>query len=334
MALLLYTSNIQRIPPMRALHVRSMIKGKFVLSLFLVLTLASVPGFTKAWPQTAGTSSPSPSQLVAKSDYVVIKPVANMYRDANRLTDVVSQAIYGSNVTRVKSKHGWVNVRTTDQYTGWIPTSDLRKLKGQAYATSGAVARISQLSANLYREPDVTKHAPLLTLPWEVRLEVLPNKVPGDQERWLQVRLPDSSTAFVQVGDVSTDFTPLTVDQMIATAKKFLGVTYTWGGSSDFGFDCSGFTQMLMRQRGIIMPRDADLQAAWTGVAPIERANLQPGDLLFFGGGPEHITHTGLYIGEGKFIHDTTHEHPGVQISTLDDKPWTTLLVAARRVKS
>jgi hypothetical protein len=257
-----------------------------------------------------------------------------MYRDANRLTDVVSQAIYGTNVTRVKSKHGWVNVRTTDQYTGWIPTSDLRKLKGQAYATSGAVVRISQLSANLYREPDVTKHAPLLTLPWEVRLEVLPNKVPGDEERWLQVRLPDSSTAFVQVGDVSTEFTPLTVDQMIATAKKFLGVTYTWGGSSDFGFDCSGFTQMLMRQRGIIMPRDADLQAAWTGVAPVERANLQPGDLLFFGGGPEHITHTGMYIGDGKFIHDTTHEHPGVQISTLDDKPWTTLLVAARRVKS
>jgi cell wall-associated NlpC family hydrolase len=40
-----------------------------------------------------------------------------------------------------------------------------------------------------------------------------------------------------------------------------------------------------------------------------------------------------MYIGNGKFIHDTTHDHPGVQISVLDDQPWTRLLVAVRRVK-
>ena len=90
---------------------------------------------------------------------------------------------------------------------------------------------------------------------------------------------------------------------------------------------------MLVRQRGIIMPRDADIQAAWSGVIPIDRKNLQPGDLLFFGGSASKITHTGMYLGNGEFIHDTTHGHPGVQISRLDDAPWTTLLVAARRVK-
>ncbi len=309
---------------------------KGICLLCLVLMFAAVLADSRAFPaQTSdGEGSAPPSQAMAKADYVVIKPVANMYRDANRQTDVVSQAIYGTNVTRVKSKHGWVNVRTADQYTGWIPASSLRRLKGQPYAAGGTVVHVSQLSANIYREPDVTKHAPLLTLPWEARLELLPNKVEGDEERWLQVRLAEGSTGFVQAGDVSSDLTPLTTGQMIATAKKFLGVTYTWGGTSDFGFDCSGFTQMLMRQRGIIMPRDADLQAAWRGVVPVERAYLQPGDLLFFGSAPDHITHTGMYIGNGQFIHDTTHEHPGVQISTLDDKPWTTLLVAARRVKS
>jgi len=162
---------------------------------------------------------------------------------------------------------------------------------------------------------------------------VLSDRV-ADGDRWLEVRLPDGSTGFVQRGDVSSDFTPLTVEQTIDVAKKFLGVTYTWGGTSDFGFDCSGFMQMLMRQRGIIMPRDAGLQAAWSGVTPVERNNLQPGDLLFFGSGPDHITHTGMYIGNGQFIHDTVHEHPGVQISVLNDDPWTTSLVAARRSKS
>jgi len=133
---------------------------------------------------------------------------------------------------------------------------------------------------------------------------------------------------------VQADVTPLTIDQMIVLANKFLGVTYTWGGSSSFGFDCSGFTQMLQLQRGVIMPRDADLQAAWGGVIAVERKDLQPGDLLFFGESAGHITHTGMYIGNGEFIHDTTHEHPGVQVSKLDDAPWTSLLVAARRAKS
>jgi cell wall-associated NlpC family hydrolase len=90
---------------------------------------------------------------------------------------------------------------------------------------------------------------------------------------------------------------------------------------------------MLVRSRGIIMPRDADLQAAWSGVTAVERKHLKTGDLLFFGSAPDHITHTGMYIGKGRFIHDTTNGHPGVQISRLNDQHWTRLLVAARRVK-
>ena len=90
---------------------------------------------------------------------------------------------------------------------------------------------------------------------------------------------------------------------------------------------------MLVRQRGIEMPRDADLQAEWTGVISVDRKDLKPGDLLFFGSSASSITHTGMYLGDGKFIHDTTHDHPGVQISVLDDMPWTKLLVATRRVK-
>jgi len=143
----------------------------------------------------------------------------------------------------------------------------------------------------------------------------------------------DGQTAWGQRGDVSAETAPLTIDAMLQLARKFLGVTYTWGGVSSLGYDCSGFTQMLERQRGIVMPRDADVQAAWSGLTTVERKDLRPGDLLYFGGSIAKITHTGMYLGNGEFIHDTTHDHPGVQISRLDDAPWTTLLVAARRVK-
>ena len=125
----------------------------------------------------------------------------------------------------------------------------------------------------------------------------------------------------------------MNIEQSIELAKRFVGLPYLWGGTSSFGFDCSGFTQMLVRTRGVEMPRDADKQAAWSGVTRVERKDLQPGDLLFFGSSEKEIDHTGMYIGDGQFIQAVTNDHPVIQVSRLDDQPWTHLLVACRRVK-
>ncbi|HYH00289.1 MAG TPA: SH3 domain-containing C40 family peptidase [Terriglobales bacterium] len=264
--------------------------------------------------------------------FVVVKPVVNMYSGPSEDSDVVSQAIYSTNVSVIGEQGDWLNIRTPDEYTGWIQRDTVKATNGTRYASEGRVVRVAQMSANLYREPSVTKHAPVVTVPWETRLEVIEQKV-EEGERWMKVRLPDGREAYVQTGDVSFDFKPLSVDDTIALAKKFIGVTYTWGGTSSWGYDCSGFMQMLIRQRGVLMPRDADDQASWSGVAPVERKDLQAGDLLYFGPRADRITHTGMYIGNGEFIHDTTNTHPVVQISKLNDLPWTKLLVAARRLK-
>jgi cell wall-associated NlpC family hydrolase len=90
---------------------------------------------------------------------------------------------------------------------------------------------------------------------------------------------------------------------------------------------------MLARRRGITMPRDAQPQAEWSGVASVDRRHLEPGDLLFFGASEKKITHTGIYLGDGKFIDATTHLTPMVRIDDLNDDYWTKLLVAARRLK-
>jgi hypothetical protein len=270
-------------------------------------------------------------QSVARPDYVVSRPVINMYSTTSVDSEVVSQALYGAGVLSLEKTKGWIHIRTGDDYTGWVAEAGITPLLG-SYAPDGKAVRVAGLSANLYREPSTITHAPILNLPWEARLEWIPGNV-VKEGRWLQVKLVNGQTAYIEQGNVSADFAPLTIDQTIQLARRFLGITYTWGGVSSYGFDCSGFTQMLVRQRGIIMPRDAGAQASWSGVVPVERKNLQPGDLLFFGASPAKITHTGMYIGNGEFIHDTSDTHPGVQISKLDDMPWTKLLVAARRVK-
>ena len=292
--------------------------GRF-LSALLVALLA-----TSAW---------------AKSGvYVVVVPVANMYSGSSDKTDVVSQAIYGSDVNLIVARGEWSRIQTSDHYKGWVPSRQIRiLLTGNGYAKSGPAVQVESLFANIYLEPDITKHKPVVTVPFETRLELVSDAKAKDgkpaPEGWLQVHLPDLRNAWVQVGDVTSDPKPLSIPESIELAKRFLGIPYLWGGRSSFGFDCSGFTQMLLRARGINMPRDADQQAAWNGLNAVERKHLQPGDLLFFGSSPKQITHTGMYIGDGQFIHDTTNGHPVVQISRLDDEPWTKLLVACRRMK-
>jgi len=280
--------------------------------------------------------------FAATNTQVVVVPVTNMYSHASDKSDVVSQAIYGSNVKLLVANGEWSRIQTDDRYKGWVPSRHLRViLSGNGYATAGAVVQVDSVFANVYNEPDVMKHKPVVTIPYGVRLERASevadaaNKVTAktSHEGWIQVYLPDRRNAWIQENDVVADPKAMSISESIELGKRFLGLPYLWGGRSSFGFDCSGFTQMLVRARGITMPRDADQQAAWSGVLPVERTDLQPGDLLFFGASAKNITHTGMYIGDGQFIQDTTNGHPVVQISRLDDDPWTKLLVACRRIK-
>lgn len=258
---------------------------------------------------------------------VVVRPVANMYSRPSQDADVVSQAIYGANVGVLEQKDGWARIRTADDYTGWTPLADLKL--GAAYGKSGRVAMVDSLFAHVYREASVTKHAPLATVPYETRLEI----VGEEGDRWLQARLPDDRSGWVQTGDVVFDPKPLGIPESIELAKRFLGLPYTWGGTSSYGYDCSGFVQMLCRRRGIGLPRDASPQSRYPGLAPVEQKDLQPGDLLYFGSSAARIGHTGYYIGGGKFINATTHEHPMVRIDDLSEAHWTKLLVGCRRPK-
>ncbi len=265
---------------------------------------------------------------------VVLDPVASMYSKPDALADVVSQAIYGTPVRILEEQEGWAKVETPDEYMGWMPLAAVRGLRDgeTGYAASGRVARVESLFANLYREPDVTRHEPLLTVPFETRLEVIAEP-PDDGARWIRVALVEGEPAWVARGDVSFDPPHLTPADLPALSKRFLGLPYLWGGTSTYGYDCSGLVQMLYRRLGVLLPRDAQPQAAFKGLAAIERKDLRPGDLVYFGSSDRHIIHTGMYLGGGEFISATVHEHPVVRIDRLDDPFWDKLFVAARRLK-
>jgi SH3-like domain-containing protein len=271
--------------------------------------------------------------MAPEAAWVVTVPVANMYWRASEDAPVVSQAIYGTNVAVLEETGGWKRVRTPDDYDGWMTASSLYRRAEGPYAAAGRVAFVTSLFANLYREPDVTRRRPLLTVPFETRLEVV-EEPEAEGRRWIRVRLADGGEAWIQRGDVSLVERRLSVGETIALARRFLGLPYLWGGVSTFGFDCSGFTQMLARRRGLLMPRDAAPQSRWEGAEPVAPQDLEPGDLLYFGESADRITHTGMYLGEGEFIHATAYLRPMVQISRLEDPHWAERLVACRRPKA
>ena len=106
---------------------------------------------------------------------------------------------------------------------------------------------------------------------------------------------------------------------------QFLGVPYVWGGASPSGFDCSGLIMYAYAQIGVSLPHHAASQYGMG--SSVSRDALQPGDLVFFNG----LSHAGIYIGGGQFIH-APHTGDVVKVSSLSDSWYASTWVGARRL--
>jgi murein DD-endopeptidase len=100
------------------------------------------------------------------------------------------------------------------------------------------------------------------------------------------------------------------------TAKAQLGAPYQYGGAGPLAFDCSGLVSYVHRRLGIPVPRTAAEQFA--AAQPVERTALRPGDLVFFRIDSKQVSHVGVYIGAGRFVHAPRSGRP-VGESRLDD---------------
>lgn len=119
--------------------------------------------------------------------------------------------------------------------------------------------------------------------------------------------------------------------KIVEMAKTYLGSRYVYGGSSPSGFDCSGFIMYLYKQFGVSLPHSATAQSKKG--TKVEKANLQPGDIVFFSDYKTNkgIGHCGLYIGNNQFIHAST-EKTGVITSSLNKGSYQTRYVTAVRI--
>jgi cell wall-associated NlpC family hydrolase len=115
-----------------------------------------------------------------------------------------------------------------------------------------------------------------------------------------------------------------------------MGTPYRWGGSDQNGFDCSGLIQYAYDQIGIKLPRSSREQALAGSEVPRAIGELAAGDILVFADAPgsDQVSHVGLYLGDGTFIHSASG---GVKIGSLrdgdpDSRWWQDRWLGARRI--
>jgi gamma-D-glutamyl-L-lysine dipeptidyl-peptidase len=221
---------------------------------------------------------------------------------------VQTQALYGSVVTVLRQHGRWSYVAVHGQatpldrrgYPGWLPTRQLTgNLSLVRLRASNPVAVVRARTAWL-RDP--VTHARRIQVSFATRLVVVGRSGAYDvvaTPRGGRLAIRARSVALYR--SVSAIPTP-TGAAVVRVARRFLGLAYLWGGTSGFGFDCSGFTYSVYRRFGVELPRDADRQAV--NGALVRAGHLRAGDLVFLAGpgGTGPIHHVAIFIGSGDVI--------------------------------
>jgi beta-lactamase class A len=268
---------------------------------------------------------------------VVTAAVQDLFTRPDETSPVDDQVILGERVEILEDTAGFARVRTAAGEVAWIPERALRR--GDA-PTAAKVARVTSNFAHVYATPSFTKQKPLLDAPVGATMffsDFLEGKG-GDAFSWVQVSLPDGREGFVAARDVevSAADAPLSLkssSSWLAFGKRFLGAPYTWGGTTPFGFDCSGLVQRIFREHGVLLKRNSYEQAFQDSqLIPVSFEALRPGDLLFFGT-EDNVDHEAMWLGDGMVLQSTRHGVPGVQVTPFDSPFLKPLFRYARKLK-
>lgn len=260
------------------------------------------------------------ADLGDKTRGIVNVSVANIRTKPDHAAEMATQALLGTPLSILKHEKGWYYVQTPDRYLGWtndaitmmtpvefeawtakpkvIVTTEVAFLRKTAAPNAAVVSDV--VAGAILSESGRSSKTVTVTYP-DGRTAVAPRSLVADYPKWL----------------ASAHDSP---DAIVATAKRFFGVPYLWGGTSVKGMDCSGFTKTVYFLNGVLLPRDASQQVD-VG-EPIDTSagiDLRPGDLLFFGAAAtperkERVTHVAISLGGRRFIHASTDVH----VNSLD----------------
>jgi len=245
-----------------------------------------------------------------------------------------TQVLLGQEVLVLARRGRWSEVEVPDQggsgypdgIVGWVPGVQLSAV---APPVSSREVIVSVPTTWLFEVTDGTVGRRRFLVSYDTELPVV-----GTAPGYLVLGLPAGEEGAIADNALSPEHLGAVSGTVVAVqARRFLGLAYLWGGTSAFGYDCSGLVYSLYARYGLYLPRDAgDQQHVGT---PVPLSKLQPGDLLFFAGpgGKGPADHVAIYVGGGLVI-DSPYTGASVEMVPMTSLPVWDEFAGATRVAS
>ncbi|MCF6270087.1 MAG: C40 family peptidase [Melioribacteraceae bacterium] len=243
---------------------------------------------------------------------IINNSVANLRGNPRHSAELVTQAILGTPVKVFKKKDGFYLIQTPDKYISWVDSDGIKTIEKEQYRAWYNSDKIIYTNEYGFSYSETNENSERIS---DLVIGNILEKL-SEEGEFAKVKYPDGREAFVLKSESQNYNEWLknalpTKENIIETAKIFMGNPYLWGGTSAKGMDCSGFTKTVFFLNGVMLDRDASQQVKDGILVDTENGfeNLEKGDLLFFGkkvkdGKRERITHVGIYIDNLEFIHE------------------------------
>lgn len=288
----------------------------------------------------------SSSVYVSTFDATISGDNVNFRKNPSTVSEIISTLPLNAEIiilSKVENSD-WYQIKYED-LIGYV-TSDYVSSKYKDLVSSFNVSYIEEVPANTYYASIDSSDGLVLRSKKDATSEAI-TTIPGDEfakitsvsNEWFGVTYKDQS------GFISKEFSTLhsgqmpdsvsnKADKIIDFAKQYVGKPYIWGGTTlSVGTDCSGFTSSVYKNFGISINRTSSSQ--YSNGTRVSRGELKKGDLVFFdtsGGNNGSISHVGMYVGNGQFIHSSTKR--GVIVSDLNSGYYNNAYVGATRILS
>jgi hypothetical protein len=247
-------------------------------------------------------------------------------KDPAEKSEMVTQILFGEHFEVLEVDESWSRVKLAfDNYEGWVDTKMITPINEDLYShLNEKLPVVANDTFNLvFQEKDYSNKliVPGSSFPFcnlDKKLFTI-----GEKQYYYQGKVSQSN------GDENIR------DSIIEAALKYFNAPYLWGGRTPYGIDCSGFTQIVYKLNGIVIPRDASQQVKiGEPLTFVEEA--EPGDLAFFDNEEGRITHVGIIWDRHKIIHASGKvridnvDHQG--IFNVDTKRYTHKLRVIKRI--
>lgn len=240
--------------------------------------------------------------------------VASMRTAPRHSAEMATQAVMGTPLRLLEEVGDWVRAQSPDGYISYVPANSLTPVSEDRIMQWKNAKRyiVTTYSGTLYEAPGSNATVSDLVLGDILEYQA----TSGDS---LLLITPDGRHGYVPTTDVADlslwAMQQFNADLIESTAKRMMGSGYLWGGTSTKVTDCSGLAKVCYFANAIILQRDASQQALYGLKIPADQwQTANTGDLLFFGSASGRVTHVGIYLRDGLYIHCSGQ----VKINSLD----------------